>query len=126
MPTETVPSWNGELDSFEEYRAAVTFYVDGTERNKRSLCGPRLAGRLTGRAAAAVRGKRPGWLTDADGGYRLISYLYGKLCREPLPDLGRHMEEFFARCRRRKGETVPEWTIRFRDRYEKLRQALAR
>ena len=103
MPADHVPAWNGELDTYEEYRAQLTFYIDGPERAKRNLCGPRLACRLTGRAAAAVRGNRPGWLSDREGGDQLLAHLYGKLCQEPLPDLGWHMEELFVRCRRGKG-----------------------
>ena len=43
-----------------------------------------------------------------------------------VPDLGYYMDEFFFRLRRRRGESMAEYAMRSRDKYQRLRQALAR
>lgn len=47
---EGVPGWAGESTLFEEYIEACLLYEQTVQREKRYLCGPRLASELKGPA----------------------------------------------------------------------------
>ena len=90
---ETIPSWDGNPATFITYRRKARRYVEGTKRSERYLCGPRLEGRLAGRAETAVERCRPGWLSDDLGAERLLAFLEWKCARQAVPDVGTNQEE---------------------------------
>ena len=53
--TETVPSWDGDVTSFDSYVMRVKLYVRGTKKGEKGLCGPRLMSKLHGRAWQGVQ-----------------------------------------------------------------------
>eukprot|EP00959_Pyramimonas_sp_CCMP1952_P246712 5156481-Pyramimonas_sp.AAC.1 len=52
---ETVPSWDGDVASFDSYVMRVKLYVRGAKKDEKGLCGPRLMARLCGRAWQGVQ-----------------------------------------------------------------------
>ena len=61
-----VPGWDGDPKTWRTYRRKAIQYVEGTKRQDRYLCGPRLEARLTGRAEVAVERCKAGWLSRDD------------------------------------------------------------
>ena len=123
---ELVPYWDGDLATWDLYKTKVRIYVDGTEWQKRYLCGPRLMQKLKGPAFQAVEGCKSGWLSSDRGAEKLLRRLQKKLARPKVPDMAVYLEDFFFRLRRRKGESAGSWSIRSYECYQKLRRALAR
>ena len=99
---------------------------EGTKREDRYLCGPRLEARLTARAEAAVERCKPGWLSRLDGVERLMTWLERRCSRQAVPDVGQELDTFLNKTTRRKLEPMQQWTDRFETGYQYLRCALAR
>ncbi|CAK0860668.1 unnamed protein product [Prorocentrum cordatum] len=53
--SETVPSWEGDVASFDSYVTRVHLYVHGIKKDEKGLCGPRLMSKLHGRAWQGVQ-----------------------------------------------------------------------
>ena len=121
-----VPEWNGLSDGFEVYKEEVKWFVESTKYQDRYLCGPRLVRGLSGAAKAAVENKREGWLSKPNGAAILVAYLHRKVCKAALPDLGRHLDGYLFKLRRRRGEAMSSWCWRSRTAYDNLRRALQR
>ena len=64
---DRAPGWDGDPKTWRTYRKKALQYQEGTKREDRYLCGPRLDAGLTGRAEVAVERCKPGWLSRADG-----------------------------------------------------------
>ncbi|CAK0792581.1 unnamed protein product [Prorocentrum cordatum] len=54
-----VPGWDGDPKTWRTYRRKALQYQEGTKRQDRYLCGPRLEAKLTGRAEVAGARTRP-------------------------------------------------------------------
>ena len=121
-----VPSWDGDPRTWRTYRRKALQYQEGTKREDRYLCGPRLEAKLTGRAEVAVERCKPGWLSRADGVERLLAWLERRCARQAVPDVGQELETFLIKTKRRKMEPMQQWTDRFETGYQYLRRALAR
>ena len=132
MPTATegfrdkVPSWDGDPKTWLNYKRKALQYQEGTKREDRYLCGPRLEARLLGRAETAVERCKPGWLSRPDGVERLIAWLERRCSRAPVSDVGQELEGFLIKLKRRRLEPMQQWTDRFGNHYHQLRRALAR
>ena len=87
-----VPSWDGDPKTWRAYRTKALTYQESTKWQDRYLCGPRLEGRLTGRAETAVERCKPGWLSYKDGVNRLLNFLELRCNRLPVPDVGAELE----------------------------------
>ena len=124
--TKGSPSWDGATDTFDIFEAECYQYRDTVESGKRYLCGPRIAQKLTGKAAVALLDRPQGWLNRKDGVETLLRFLRRKVFKAKIPDLGYHMDEFFFRLRRRRYESMTEYAMRARDKYVKMQKALAR
>ena len=94
-PDKNIPTWDGNPSGWEQYLRKASLYIEGTERHKRYLCGPRLEGNLRHAAEAACIGKKIGWLGDMEGGWRLLRFLGGKLAKQAVPEVANHLENFF-------------------------------
>ena len=58
--TRGVPSWDGSEDTFDVFEVECYQYRDTVEYGKGYLCGPRIARKLTGKAAVALLGRPQG------------------------------------------------------------------
>ena len=121
---ECIPSWDGDPRTWETYSSKAATFVEGTPREKRYLCGPQLQGKLCGAAAVAVEGYI--CFHDAEGADKLLAYLYQRLGKQAVPDLGRYLEEYFIKLCRKSGESMASWASRADCSYQRLRQAFAR
>ena len=92
---KNIPTWDGNPAGWDTYLRRASLYIEGTEWHKRYLCGPRLEGNLRMSAESACVGKRPGWLGDHSGGWRLLRFLQARLGKEAVPDVAQHLETFF-------------------------------
>ena len=124
--TRGIPSWDGAEENFDIFEVECYQYRDTIEYGKRYLCGPRIARRLSGKAAVALLGRPQGWLNRNDGVEILLRFLRSRVFKSEIPDLGHHLDEFFFRLRRRRQESMTEYAMRSRDKYIKLQRALAR
>ena len=120
------PTWNGGAGTWEPSEQDVMNYADGTWWEDRYLRGPRLVAKLTGAAATACIGRPRGWLSSKWGADILLEYLQKNVMRQPVEDVGRYMEEYFVKQRRRRGEGMAEYCLRVHESYQRLRVALAR
>ena len=118
-----IPSWGGAEDTFDTFEVECYQYRDTVEYNKRYLCGPMIARKLTGKAAVALLGRPQGWLNRSDGVEILIKFLHINVFKAEIPDLGYHMDEFFFRLRRRRQESMTEYAMRSRDKYVKMQKS---
>ncbi|CAK0836529.1 unnamed protein product [Prorocentrum cordatum] len=123
---DKVPGWDGDPKTWRTYRRKALQYQEGTKRQNRYLCGPRLEARLTGRAEVAAERCKSGWLSIDDGVERLLAWLERRCSRQAVPDVGQELETFLIKPRRRKLEPMQQWTDRFETGYQYLRRALAR
>ncbi|CAK0895531.1 unnamed protein product, partial [Prorocentrum cordatum] len=121
-----VPSWDGDPKTWRTYRRKALQYQEGTKREDRYLCGPRLEAKLTSRAEIAVERCKAGWLSRPDGVERLLAWLERRCSRQAVPDVGQELETFLIKTKRRKLEPMQQWTDRFETGYQYLRRALAR
>ncbi|CAK0870312.1 unnamed protein product [Prorocentrum cordatum] len=121
-----VPSWDGDPKTWRTHRRKALQYQEGTKREDRYLCGPRLEAKLTGRAEIAVERCKAGWLSRPDGVERLLAWLERRCSRQAVPDVGQELETFLIKTKRRKLEPMQQWTDRFETGYQYLRRALAR
>ena len=58
-----VPIWSGEAASFEEYVENCLLYEQTVVREKRYLCGPRIAAELRSPARRVLIGRAADWLS---------------------------------------------------------------
>ena len=65
--TRGIPAWNGAWDTFDTFAVECYPYRDTVEYDKRYLCGPMIARKLTGKAAVALLGRPQGWLNRHGG-----------------------------------------------------------
>ena len=119
-------AWDGDPKTWRTYRKRALQYQEGTKYSERYLCGPRLEMRLTGRAETAVERCRPGWLSTSEGVSKLLHVLERRCGKIAVPDVGKELEQFLVKTRRRKAEPMQQWTDRFEVGYQYLRKALAR
>ena len=121
-----LPGWNREADTYFSCARRARQFVEGTEKQERYLCGPRLEAQLTGRAESAVEGCRPGWLSHQHGVQTLLRFVRTDCAKLALPDMGSHLQEVFYKFKREKYEPMASWSTRCRNEYTKIRRALAR
>ena len=57
------PIWSGEAASFEEYVENCLLYEQTVVREKRYLCGPRIAAELRSPARRVLIGRAADWLS---------------------------------------------------------------
>ena len=121
-----VPAWDGRPETFERYREDSLMYLEGTKYADRYLCAPRMIRKLRGAARTACMRQPAGSYSSADGVRRLLDMLEKQLGKPDIPNVGGHLEEYFYKIRRRRGESMAGWCFRSRDVYRKCQQALAR
>ena len=94
-------------------------YRDTVEYGKRYLCGPRIARKLTGKAAVALLGRPQGWLNRNDDVGTSPKFLRYRVIEADTPDFVYPMNEFIFRLRWRRKESMTEYVMRSRDTYIK-------
>ena len=123
---EVVVTWDGEPSTWGDYARKVRFQWEKTPRHKRSLLGPDLASRLTGRAWAVTPSLDHARLNKRNGAKYLLRYLQERLCRTAVPDAGARLEDLLIRMRRPLGMSMSQWANEVLENYRRLQRAMVR
>ena len=82
---------------FSRYERDISWYVAGTDEDKRKICGPRLARDLTGRAKQIIEGMGPAEIlkvSDDDGPTFLLKYIKEMIGDPVVTEVAQEMEAF--------------------------------
>ena len=85
-------SWNGEPTTWNDYARQVRLCWERTPNHKKSLLGPELASKLTGRAWAVAPNLDHRKLGKKNGCKYLLMYLQERLCRRRGIEVGRPID----------------------------------
>ena len=121
-----IPQWNGDARSFQEYEEMSLLWDQSIPYHKRYLSGPKLISELSGSARKLIVGKRPDWLSHAQGVEYLMQHLRKSLGRPQIPELTEHLNRYFRGSSRKKGETMNDYITRKSEVYARAKQALMR
>lgn len=124
-----VPSFDGTAERFPIYKEEALQYTFTLERHKRYLAGPRLVQGLSGVARTVVRKRLavdPQWLAQPRGAYDLLDHLEANLGQPTLLSASQYIHKFFYQLRRKKGETMVQWTNRHSEALWEASRALKR
>ena len=124
-----IPTYDGTPERLSLFREEAMQYMFTLECHKRYLAGPRLAARLTGVARTVIRkrlSQDPQWLAHPRGAYVLVDYLEQAIEKPTLVLASQHIQKFFYALRRKKGETMTQWTSRHSEALWEASRALQR
>ena len=121
-----VPTWSGEAVLFEEYVEACLLYEQTVAREKRYLCGPRLASELKGSARRVLIGRPADWLSNESGVRRLVAALRQERGQPKVPELSELLQKYFRGTRRARGESMGDFILRKSEAYTRAQQSMAR
>ena len=110
-----VPTYDGSAEHLAMFKEEALAYLFTLETQKRYLGGPRLAQGLTGVARTVIRKKLavdPPWLAHPRGAYDLIEHLEQSLGQPTLIQAAQHIQKFFYQLKRKRNETMTQWTSR--------------
>lgn len=95
-------------------------------REKRYLCGPRIASELRGPARRVLIGRPADWLSYEGGVRRLIEVLKEERGQPKIPEMSELLMKYFKGTRRQKGETMSDYVTRKAEAYTRAQQSMAR
>ncbi len=121
-----IPIWSGDAATFEEYVESCLMYEQTVVREKRYLCGPRIANELKGPARRILIGRRADWLSYEGGVRALVSALREERGQPKIPEMSELLLKYFKGTRRQKGETMNDFVLRKAEAYTRAQQSLAR
>ena len=128
-PKGGVPTYDGVAEKFPRYKEDALQYMFTLEVHKRYLAGPRLVQGLSGVAKVVVRKRLavdPQWLANPRGAYDLLDHLETNLGQPTLLSASQYIHKFFYQLRRKKNETMTEWTNRHSEALWEASRALQR
>ena len=121
-----VPVWNGEPSSLEEFTEACLRYEQTVVKEKRYLCGPRIASELRGPAKRVLLGKQADWLSFDGGVRKLIETLRQGRGQPMVPEMSELLMKYFKGTKRVKGESMGDYVTRKAEAYTRAQQSMAR
>eukprot|EP00435_Cladocopium_sp_Y103_P016140 s1467_g4.t1 len=121
-----VPMWSGESSLFEEYVEACLLYEQTVVKEKRYLCGPRVAAELQGPARRVLIGKPADWLSHEGGVRKLIAALRNERGQPKVPEMSELLMKYFKGTRRHRGESMGDFILRKAEAYTRAQQSMAR
>ena len=122
---DSIPAWNGQEDTWNNYLVDVEWYFWATPVKDRHLIASKLARKLTGSAKNAIQGLRPKEFAGRQGITRLLRILQARIGDLPIPDLASKLDEYFFKLKRKLGDTMNE-RGRSQEAYRHLLTALDR
>ena len=121
-----IPIWNGEPANLDEFTEACLRYEQTVVKEKRYLCGPRIAHELKGPAKRVLIG-RPADRLSYDGGVRrLIEALRAERGQPKVPEMSELLMKYFKGTRRHRGESMNDYVTRKAEAYTRAQQSMAR
>ena len=121
-----VPVWNGEPSILEEFTEACLRYEQTVVKEKRYLCGPRIASELRGPAKRVLLGKQADWLSFDGGVRKLIETLRQGRGQPMVPEMSELLMKYFKGTKRVKGESMGDYVTRKAEAYTRAQQSTAR
>ena len=76
---DIVPKWNGDLATYEDYKAAAKWHKKGTNKDDRGLLAYRMAECFIGAAAGAAKNEPEERMDKGAGVDYFVEYLYGQI-----------------------------------------------
>eukprot|EP00434_Breviolum_minutum_P003006 symbB.v1.2.002643.t1/scaffold142.1/size299426/1 len=95
-----VPTWSGEATSFEEFVESCLLYEQTVVREKRYLCGPRIASELKGPARRILIGRPADWLSHEGGVRKLVAALRDERGQPKVPEMSELLLRYFKGTKR--------------------------
>ena len=122
-----VPVWGGEAVCFEEFIETCLLYEQTVVKEKRYLCGPRIAAELRGPARRVLIGKPANWLSH-DGGVRvLVAALRAERGQPKVPEkMSELLLKYFRGTKRQRGEPMGDFILRKAEAYTREERLMAR
>ncbi|CAE7766960.1 GIP [Symbiodinium sp. CCMP2592] len=108
-----IPTFDGRLDTYREYRRRALFYYHGLEDSKQSLAAPRLISVLSGSAFECFRERDPGDFRNTGGVKAMLDILDARYQYTPEQELSEWLETLLYKLRRQQGEETTAFTTRF-------------
>ena len=121
-----VPMWSGDPALLEEFAEACLRYEQTVVREKRYLCGPRIASELSGPAKRVLLGRPADWLSYDGGVRRLLEELRVGRGQPKVPEMFELLMKYFKGTKRTKGEGMSDYVTRKAEAYTRAQQSMAR
>lgn len=126
-----VPLWDGKPETFHHYYQAVRWYFAATKTNERPFAAARLVRRMLDSDYAALRTLMykldPNELNDEAGIQKLLSFLENSpMNRQPIPDAGAKLSQYYRKLNRKQGESIPQFLVREDHAHDGMWRALQR
>ena len=126
MPSDEVPTWDGDPAGFEGFATSCRWYEASLKDSERKLAAPRVWQKLGGAAKSVVRHLDPAPFTTEGGMGKLLSVLReSPLQKLPVPDSFNRLEKWSG-LRRATSESIPQLLVREEELFVELQQALQR
>ena len=110
----SIPEWNGELASFDEFKENCFWFIRGLRKTDRGLAVPRIIRRLPRTSRQLVRRMNRSRLGSRVGLEYLLGSIQKNLLVPQVQDIGRYIKAYFEEFRIRRNETIQEYCTRER------------
>ena len=126
-----VPVWDGRPDSFNHYIQEVKWFLAATKQADRPYAAARLIRRMLDSDYPALKTLMykldPSDFEDEQGITRLVQFLENSpMNRQPLPDAGAKLNQYYRRLNRKPNESIPQFLVREDHAYDGMWRALQR
>ena len=116
-----VPTWNGDMERFEDFKTKVKMLELETEDNKQKLLAPKIARALTGKAKQVMKNfPQLNDLRATDGVKKLLEFLEQKRTDSAVISIGSELGQFFNGLKRKRGEDIANYDSRSDELHERL------
>ena len=123
---ETVPRWDGQADSFNEFEDRCIWYERSLSEKDKPQAVARIVGKLSGTSWKLIQD-----LTTEDQGrlcessvQELTQYLRSSILEIGVPEVGKRFNEYLGRFGRKKGQTMRTYIQNHRHLKIKVEEAI--
>ena len=126
-----VPLWDGKPENFQHYVQEIRWYLAATKATDRAYAAARLVRRMLDSEYTALRTLmyklNPEDFGDEAGIQRLVQFLENSpMNRQPIPDAGAKLSQYYRKLNRRSNETIPQFLVREDCAYDSMWRSLKR
>ena len=126
-----VPLWNGRPEDFHHYIQEVKWFSAATKTADRPYAAARLIRRMLDSDYVALKSLvyklDPTDYKDEHGIDRLVRFLESSpLNKQPIPDAGSKLNQYYRKLNRRSGESIPQFLVREDISHDSMWRALQR
>ena len=126
-----VPIWNGKPEDFSHYVQEIRWFFAATKSTDRPYAAARLIRRMLDSEYTALKTLMykldPSDFRDEDGIGKLIAFLENSpMNRQPIPDAGAKLSQYYRKLGRKNGESIPQFLVREDHAHDGMWRALQR